>query len=488
VPGSRDFSFIVYKTSSELRIAIYDPSLFQMVAFVTGKSATPNNVGDAVIFDGFAVLAKYAKLKQHLDSCFSTNQEPPDGALALNLLVGEFLTDAEVFRKFGFESLHERGYLPFELWNTFQSRQLADDVTLLDDSFNAYDDEVSRHHLDQDAHPESEPAPWMTLRQAAGCGNEYIVQLLLNQGVYVDQDAGDGITPLVVAALGNHDSTVRLLLNRGAKVDGDGLRFTALGKAVEAGHKSTVRLLLSRGASVDGIGVGLTPMTEAAARGCKSMVSLLLDWGAAVEGKPRGDPGQHSTPLEAAAAGGYDSTVRLLLDRGATSSHAAWKEAAEKGHESTARLLCDLSTFPSSVVSFMLKAAVVDGNEPMVRLLLNQGASAEHVYFSSSSSPLAEVAAGGNEALVRPLPARGAEIESSQAYAYTALDLAVTLGYEPIARLLRDRGAKNWSVSDMLHRDEVSPMTAPWVPGPLTLHKGRSLDSKRRENLAGVFS
>ncbi|KAG7289319.1 hypothetical protein NEMBOFW57_005686 [Staphylotrichum longicolle] len=129
-----DFAFIATKASTALSITFYDSALGEVVAAVSGEAGTQNTEAwGGTTFDGLAILAQYARLKQHLELL--------DPGLAivptLRLLVDGFLADGQVFKSFGYNDLFERGYLSLELWNDFQHRQLDDDITLLDDTFSA---------------------------------------------------------------------------------------------------------------------------------------------------------------------------------------------------------------------------------------------------------------------------------------------------------------------------------------------------------------
>jgi ankyrin repeat protein len=93
------------------------------------------------------------------------------------------------------------------------------------------------------------------------------------------------------AALLGETETIRALLDGGAAVDdADSKGRTALGLAVQAGHGEAARLLLDRGADVNGKTsnlVGGTPLMMAAMRGDGDMVRLLIERGADVTARNR---------------------------------------------------------------------------------------------------------------------------------------------------------------------------------------------------------
>jgi ankyrin repeat protein len=264
------------------------------VAEISGETSIPNTEAWAAIaFDGLAILAKYALLKQHLELLDPSLAIVP----TLHLLVDGFLADGQVFKKFGYNYLFEHGYLSLEHWKEFQHRQLDDDITLLDDTFGAVAKERSQDNLgdaaaDEYVSPRCGEPP---LVAAAGRGHEYMVWLLLNQGE--DVNLGWRKTPLLAAVEKGHESVVRLLLDRGADVN----------------CESVVRLLLDRGADVESDPLSKPPLLAAVEEGHESVVRLLLGRGANVDCK-----WNLGSPLMTAVEGGNESLVRLLAYRGAS--------------------------------------------------------------------------------------------------------------------------------------------------------------------------
>ena len=102
---------------------------------------------------------------------------------------------------------------------------------------------------------------WL-LGQACWTGDEVGVRMLLNAGADIDgvsdykllAETGFGIEPswpLNHAAAAGHTKIVKLLLEKGAKVDnreGDGGSYTALTFAVSGGHEEVVKMLVEAGA------------------------------------------------------------------------------------------------------------------------------------------------------------------------------------------------------------------------------------------------
>ena len=158
--------------------------------------------------------------------------------------------------------------------------------------------------------------------KGASCGSHY----------YKEAHVTLQVTALTAAAAGGHAEAVQLLLDRGAKADGES-GAAALKAFAAGGHVEAVRLLLERGAKADGES-GAAALRAAASDEVKALlrehgatltlpeecrdgnvaaIAQLLDGGADVEATD--DAGK--TPLSAAAAGGHVEAVRLLLERGA---------------------------------------------------------------------------------------------------------------------------------------------------------------------------
>lgn len=156
--------------------------------------------------------------------------------------------------------------------------------------------------------------------------------------------AQDGYTALLVAVQWQLHDCVRLLLDRGADVNGGGARGIAPLRyaAQNAGSTACLELLLARGANLDAVGGDGCTALQAACAACNdAAVALLLKAGAAV-GKVQPDG---STALHVAARAGSAACVELMLRAGAA-LEATDKEgrtpllcAAQCGHTDCLELL-----------------------------------------------------------------------------------------------------------------------------------------------------
>jgi len=130
--------------------------------------------------------------------------------------------------------------------------------------------------------------PTLDVFEAVALGDREAVQRLLDDdGGLANAVAEDGFGPLGLASFFDHEAVVKLLLERGARVDAasaNDMRVMPLHSAAAAGSVPIVRRLLERGAPVNarqGTGAtGFTPLMEAALNGQTEMVDLLLEHGA----------------------------------------------------------------------------------------------------------------------------------------------------------------------------------------------------------------
>ena len=135
------------------------------------------------------------------------------------------------------------------------------------------------------------------------------LNFLLNAGVNINAQDGDGATPLMLATQHGHVSMIRFLLKQGAMVEvKDTSNRTALILAVAADSPGCVEELAPY--SRDDLD---TALLYAGSEGKYHVIDALTSYGASVY--TRHDGGM--TPLMLAAKNGHTTTVYALLESGA---------------------------------------------------------------------------------------------------------------------------------------------------------------------------
>lgn len=151
------------------------------------------------------------------------------------------------------------------------------------------------------------------LMMAATEGHFGAIKLLLDKGARLNDRTNDGTTALMMA---REPDVVRLLLKQGADPNlRDKKGATALLTAVDAAiEEDGILALIEAGADVRAADeAGRTALALAAERGWDSVLRLLLDKGADIDAATA----KGMTPLMLAAVRGRADSVRLLLEHGA---------------------------------------------------------------------------------------------------------------------------------------------------------------------------
>ncbi|KAJ3456350.1 hypothetical protein MRS44_016373 [Fusarium solani] len=234
-------------------------------------------------------------------------------------------------------------------------------------------------------------------------------------------------------------------------IDSIDYRLTPLGWAVESENKDTVQILLDSGAGIDARSSGNeTALIDAVHRGDEPIVRLLLDRGADVNATTK----RNNLAVFNATSDRRTALLIFLLDRGAgfdavnlySYYSTALIEAASQGNEEMVRLILDsgASLNPKSRQGInALTAAISIGHESITRLLLDRGVSVKGQY-----EPLNCAASSEHEGMVPLLLKYGADVNLGGyergirgLIKMTPLICAAMDGRDRAVRLLLERGA-----------------------------------------------
>jgi ankyrin repeat protein len=239
--------------------------------------------------------------------------------------------------------------------------------------------------------------------------------------------AGDG--PLVVAVKAGDLQAVRALVKSGTDVNvrsGDG--STPLLWAADTAGLEIARVLIAAGASVNAANdYGVTPLLHASRTGNAAMVDLLL--------QARADPAlahtEGETPLMAAARAGSVPAVRHLLARGANLN-------AAESFQNTTALMWASAERHLDVIEVLLEAGA-DVNRQAHITSLTERHNADHP--TGGFTALMFAARNGDEAMVRRLVARGANVNLKNGDAASAAMVAMYNDRFDVAATLVELGS-----------------------------------------------
>jgi ankyrin repeat protein len=295
----------------------------------------------------------------------------------------------------------------------------------------------------------------MELLKAVQAGNRDAVNALLDQGADPNEPGYEGMTPLIVAAIGGHADVVAALLDRGAEIDrpDDGSQ-TALVHSIRQRNDDVTDLLLQRGAN---------PALEnwlafysAVQFGRIPLVLRLLEMGADPNVQDDGP-----TPLMEAVGRGNFDLVKVLLDAGADPQRTAeegvtaFDLAVRNRHKEIVELL-EKRVAPSK---HSLMAAVQARDARMVEKLIARGVPVNFSDDQFGYTPLSWAAENGSTRIARRLIEAGAYVESRDWMKQTPLWTAVMGDHVRVVRVLLEAGAK-FDITD--HSGDTLLQSAVW--------------------------
>lgn len=247
-------------------------------------------------------------------------------------------------------------------------------------------------------------------------GDEFLVQLLINNGANINNPDNNGTTPLMYAIYLNYTNMVIALLDHGAKIelkDKDG--STALHYASDRNRKDLVELLLDRGADINAVREdGLTPLSIASLKGSQSVIRLLIEKGADLEIKHKN--GQ--TALNLALKNGFGDIAEILIEKGA-----------------------DIHTI-DSYGNNILYVAAYGGCYDIVKFLLEQkGFDPDLQNKKTLQTPLFSAADQGHVKVMELLIEKGAKVDTKDIKNETPLYFACDKGQIDALVFLLEHGA-----------------------------------------------
>ena len=152
---------------------------------------------------------------------------------------------------------------------------------------------------------------WSTLHHAAQGGDTDVISLIHTHLPNIESKTGDGLTPLMVAAITGKFHAVKWFLAKGATVtyENNG-GWNTLHYAAQGGDTDVISLIHTHLPNIESkTGAGLTPLMVAALCGKLHAVKWFLEKGATVACE---DKGGRNT-LHYAAQGGDPDTIDLIL-------------------------------------------------------------------------------------------------------------------------------------------------------------------------------
>lgn len=280
--------------------------------------------------------------------------------------------------------------------------------------------------------PEQKPG---LIALACSKNNTQVVRILLENGAQVHEETKYALAGLHFASMRGNIDLVHLLLSKGVDVNVHGppkQRLTALFYATKYGHYPVVDILLSKGAKEDlQVSGWNSPLFIACRQGHENIVKLLLNYSKDVLKDSDIAPSLH-----AAIENGNDAIVELLLQNGA---EANAKETLSK--------------------EYPLNMAATHGNVKIIKLLLDRRADVD-IETKTGCTPLILASKHDHVLAAQCLLENKADVNKKDNYGKSSLFYACRYGHLDIVKLLLKHKADITVVSDS--GEDVLYMASLW--------------------------
>ncbi|KAK5645048.1 hypothetical protein RI129_006348 [Pyrocoelia pectoralis] len=274
---------------------------------------------------------------------------------------------------------------------------------------------ISRILSQKGAHILTDSNGWTPLHFASYYGHQEVVNLLLlSTKENINYADGKQRTPLLLAAEKGYTQVVQLLLENGAYVNAkNNCNLTAICYAVMQSDEKGVKTLLDYGAHTEyRRSSGKTPLLLASSIGCLEIVKLLINYKCDLSVKDN----HQCTALFLASEAGHIEIVKYLLDK------------------------CDNLEVKNICGSSPLNAATIKGHTVIVKMLLDKGANV-NVGDNANWTPLLSAVNIDNVNITSVLLQHDANIEHSTLSGLTPLGCAARENNMEVAQLLLNNGA-----------------------------------------------
>ena len=224
----------------------------------------------------------------------------------------------------------------------------------------------------------------------------------------------------------------------------------------DKGHPELIRTALKRNPQIQIYGERyFYPLFAALARGDKESVAALLDLPSTIHegvdlmegfGKRKDlEDYKGKTPVSWAIRGNRTGIAKLLIRRGIhpDDMNRHLREASEHGNETIARILLQQGADPNQfhAKDTPLKWAIRHEHEEILKLLVDKGADVNTFGPDSHANPLCQACEAGNEAMIRILLGKDADVNVTDESGRTPIHCAIQRGYHTIVTLLLGHGS-----------------------------------------------